>query len=208
MEVSIRKVRESRKGIPPSRTYTCGEGEEIEHKHTPPPHSKICAKLFSLSTGILHTIPTSGSRQAKHVLSKPVVTAVFKTFALSGMQRECEKGVKEPKGLSFLPQIILQVRSKCSTSPRRQKIEDIAEKDSGKETKNSGGNLRRFESKFHNASLRSSFKVFPEAHPRGIMINVLKKENVWTPTVGHACMGLVSPPRFAFYLQSLWRFWS
>ena len=51
------------------------------------------------------------------------------------------------------------------------------------------GNLRRFERKFHNASLRSSFEVFPEAHPRGIMINVLEKRknnDDLTSTDGHA----------------------
>lgn len=77
MEVSIRKVRESRREYHQVVRIRAGREEETEHKHTPPPHSKICEKLFSPSTEILHTIPTSGSRQAKHVLSKPVVTAVF-----------------------------------------------------------------------------------------------------------------------------------
>lgn len=125
------------------------------------------------------------------------------------MQRECEKGVKEPENSSFLLQITLQVRSKCSTLPRSKKEKTSRKKIQGKETKKSGGNLRRFEIKFHNASLRSSFKVFPEAHPRGIMISVLKKRKYFDAN-GWPCVhgGLVSPLRFAHHLQSLWRFWS
>jgi hypothetical protein len=60
---------------------------------------------------------------------------------------------------------------------RCQEKGNIAKKISGKKKqKNQVGNLRRFERKFHNASLRVSFKIFPEAHPRGIMINVLENQ--------------------------------
>lgn len=91
------------------------------------------------------------------------------------------EGGIELENSSFLLQVILQVCSKCSTLPREKKKENIARKDEFrvKEKTNQVGNLRRFEKKFHNASLRSSFKVFPEAHPRGIMINVLKNRKMF-----------------------------
>lgn len=184
----------SRKGIPPSRTRKrAGREGEKEHKHTPPPHLRASPKLFSHSTGILHTILTSGSRQTKRVPSKPVVTAAFfKTFTLRHAKGAREGGI-EPENSSFLLQIILQVRSKCSTLPRRKKGKTLQEKMNSESRKtNQVGNLRRFESKFHNASLRSSFKVFPEAHPHGIIINVLKKgkcfdANGWPMRVHGGC---------------------
>lgn len=105
--------------------------EEGEHKHTPPPHSRTCAKLCSPSTEILHTpFRRPGPGKQNVVPYKPVVTAAFfKIFTLSHMQKEREKVGIEPEYSSFLPQIILQVRSKCSTLPKKEKTEDIAKKD-------------------------------------------------------------------------------
>lgn len=52
--------------------------EEGEHKHTPPPHSRTCAKLCSPSTEILHTpFRRPGPGKQNVVPYKPVVTAAF-----------------------------------------------------------------------------------------------------------------------------------
>lgn len=183
MEVSIKKGKgESRKGITPSRTYVGAVREEgREHKRTPPPHSKNLRQAFLSSTEVLHTIPTSGSRQAKRVPSKPVVTAVLKTSTSSGMRSECEEDMKELGCSSFLPQI----RSKCSTLPTRKRKH--CEESSKKQKIQVGNLMRRFERKFHNASLRICFKIFPEAHPHGIMINVLETKQKYFDVNGWPC---------------------
>lgn len=94
--------------IPPSRYERAEREDEKEHRHTTTTHhhtSKSLRELpFSPGTKILHTIPTSGSRQAKRVASKPVVTAVFLFFPSWTRASARLKGWKEPEKSTFLLQ--------------------------------------------------------------------------------------------------------
>lgn len=128
--INKKKVRESRKGIPPSRKNTSGEGgRRRTQAHTTTTLENLREALLSHHRDPTHTIPTSGSRQAKRC---PVQASChrrfFKTSHVLRHAKGAREGWGEPEYSSFLPQIILQVRSKCSTLPRKEKREDIAKK--------------------------------------------------------------------------------
>lgn len=86
-------------------------------------------------------------------------------------QAECEKDMIEPD-VNHSP---CKEPSKSAQNAQRCREKGNMAKENSKKQKYQEGNLRRLEIKFHNASLRISFKIFSEAHPRGIMMFSEKK---------------------------------